>query len=163
QVAFRRIIGYHRDMTQGIEPSEIARFTSNYLNEREAEAMYEALAQAEKHQPQADVLRKLAAVEGRHAARWEERLRAAGVEPPPLRLGPRVRMITWLGRHVGVDAVLPLVRGMELRSAGEYEHQADAQDFIRDERSNARTLTALTEGRAGGTPAAVAEATSESI
>jgi len=142
-------------MMQNPGAGEVARLTTNFLNEREAEAMYLSLAAAEKHAARAEVFRKLAAVEGRHAARWQEMLNAAGVALPRTRLGPRVRLIAWLARRVGVDAVLPLVRGMELRSADDYAGQPDASDLVQDERANARTLTALTKGNApAGVPTA---------
>src|SRR5262249_28816347 len=129
---------------------EIARWTANYVAEREGVTLYEALAAAEKDLRRAEVLRRMAAVEARHAARWEARLREAGVEPPPVRPGVQARVIAWLARRLGVDAVLPLVRGMELRAAGSYAGQADAADLVPDERGHARTLAAMTDGRAGG-------------
>ena len=151
-------------MTQTIDKSEIARLTANYLGEREGVVLYEALAAAEKDPRRAEILRRIAAVEARHAARWEAKLRAAGVEPPPLRLGPRVRMVRWLAHRLGVDAVLPLVRGMELRAVDDYKGQSDAADFVLDERGHALALATLTDGRRA--PAAAApsvEDTSEAI
>ena len=128
---------------------QVARWTANYLDEREGAALYESLAAAEKNPQRADVLRRMATVEAKHAARWEEKLRAAGVEPPPVREGLQSRLICWLARRMGVPAVLPLVRGMELRAAGTYADQPDAQDLVPDERGHARALAAMTEGRRG--------------
>jgi VIT1/CCC1 family predicted Fe2+/Mn2+ transporter len=143
-------------MPEPADKADVSRWTANYVGEREGAALYEALAAAEKDPRRAEILRRMAAVEARHAARWEGKLRAAGVEPPIVRGGLQVRTIEWLARRMGVDAVLPLVRGMELRAAGSYRGQADAADFVPDERGHARTLAALTSGEA---PAA---ATSES-
>ena len=151
-------------MTQTIDKTEIARLTANYLGEREGVVLYEALAAAEKDPRRAEILRRIAAVEARHTARWEAKLRAAGVEPPPLHLGPRVRMVRWLAHRLGVDAVLPLVRGMELRAVDDYKGQSDAADFVLDERGHALALATLTDGRRA--PAAAApsvEDTSEAI
>jgi VIT1/CCC1 family predicted Fe2+/Mn2+ transporter len=145
-------------MTRPADPSEIARWTANYVGEREGAALYEALAAVEKNPRRAEVLRRMAAVEARHAARWEEKLRAAGVEPPRVRGGLQARAIPWLAARMGVDAVLPLVRGMELRAAGTYAGQADAQDFVPDERGHARTLAALTNGSMPSTAGAEAAA-----
>ena len=113
-------------MTEQSDRSDVARWTANYLDEREGAALYEALAAAEKNSQRADILRRMASVEAKHAARWEEKLRAAGVEPPPVREGLQAMLICWLARRLGVPAVLPLVRGMELRAAGTYSEQADA-------------------------------------
>lgn len=133
-------------MTANTNRQEIARLTANYLSEREGEALYTALANAEKNPTRAEVFRRMAGMEARHADRWETKLREAGVEPPPFRPGARIRMVGWLARRMGVDAVLPLVRGMELRAAGDYAGQADALDFAPQERGHARTLAAMTAG-----------------
>jgi vacuolar iron transporter family protein len=127
--------------------SDIARWTANYADERQGAALYESLAAAEKDTERAAILRRLASVEARHAARWEEKLRVAGVEPPRVHAGLQGRSIAWLARRIGVEAVLPLVRGMELRAVGTYEGQPDAADFIPEERRHARTLAALAQGR----------------
>lgn len=125
---------------------ELKRITANYLDEREGEALYLALADAEPNPRRAEILRRMGAVEGRHAGRWEEKLREAGFTPPPARRGLRARLIAMLARRLGVAAVLPLVRGMELRAVGAYADQPDALDFVPDEREHARTLGALTDG-----------------
>jgi VIT1/CCC1 family predicted Fe2+/Mn2+ transporter len=130
-------------MATNTERSEIARLTANYLGEREGEALYAALADAEKNPTRAEVFRRMAAVEGRHAARWEAKLLAAGVAPPPFHQGARIHMVRWLARRMGVDAVLPLVRGMELRAAGDYAGQTDAADFVPEERGHARVLATM--------------------
>lgn len=127
--------------------TDIARWTANYTDERQGAALYEALAAVERDPDRAGILRQLAGVEARHAARWEEKLRSAGVEPPRVGVGVQGRSIAWLARRLGVEAVMPLVRGMELRAAGMYAGQPDAADFVPDERGHARTIAALARGR----------------
>lgn len=152
-------------MPTNTERSEIARLTANYLGEREGEALYTALADAEKNPTRAEVFRRMAAVEGRHAARWETKLREAGAAPPPFHEGTRIHMVRWLARRMGVDAVLPLVRGMELRAAGDYAGQADAADFVPEERGHARTLAVMntTESPPTGTIPGAGEDIPETI
>ena len=142
-------------MTPGDDVSNVRRWTANYLDEREGEALYLALAEAAKDPRRAEILRKMAAIEGRHAARWEAKLRAAGVEPPTGRQGVQVRAVRTLARWFGVDAVLPLVRGMELRAAGVYSDQPDAADLVPEERGHARILAAMTDGSVTVPPASV--------
>jgi vacuolar iron transporter family protein len=148
-------------MTQPADRSDIVRWTANYVSEREGESLYLALAEAAKDPRRAEVLRRMAAVEGRHATRWEERLRAAGVEPPAIRQGIQLRTVRRLARWFGVDAVLPIVRGMELRAAGMYSGQPDATDFVPDERGHARMLAAMTDGTSTAAPAAAAPRSSD--
>jgi len=57
------------------------RWREMLASEREAAALYDGLAGAESGE-RADILRELAAVERRHAAHWESRLREAGFEVP---------------------------------------------------------------------------------
>ena len=60
------------------QKDDIHRWQSNLKGEWEASALYRALANAEKDPVKANVFRKLAEVEDRHAARWEGFLRASG-------------------------------------------------------------------------------------
>src|SRR5215213_1478963 len=140
---------YRSVMSADSDSANVARWTANYVGERQGAALYEALASVEKDPRRSEILRQMAAVEVRHAARWEEKLRRAGIEPPAVRQGHQERIICWLARRIGVEAVLPLVRGMELRAAGGYAGQNDAFDLIAEERGHARTLAAMTEGRTG--------------
>lgn len=148
-------------MADGVDPKDVERWTANYIGEREGESLYRALAGAAKDDRHAEILRKMAAVEGRHADRWAERLRSAGIEPPVVREGLQIRAIRTLARWFGVDAVLPLVRGMELRAAGMYSDQPDAVDFVPEERDHARMLAAMTDGSPAAPPLGAAPVSAE--
>ena len=54
------------------------------------------MAEHEPNEGTADVYRRLAAVEEKHAAFWEARLREVGVEPGPHRPAFRARVLLWL-------------------------------------------------------------------
>lgn len=130
-------------MSAPADRREIERLLANYRGEQEGIALYHALADAEKNPRRKDVLRRMAEMEARHASRWEAKLRDLGVEPPVVKRGWRVKAVGLLARRFGVDATLPLVRGMELRAAGAYSGQPDAADLAPDERGHARLLAAM--------------------
>lgn len=130
----------------------IERYRGNLQTEREAVALYRALASAERDPHLAEIYTKMAEVEGRHAAVWEDRLREQGVDAPPFSPGWRTRAFAWLARHVGASSVLPLVSSMERDATDAYAGQpeAAAANMPRDERSHARTLRAVELATRGG-------------
>ena len=126
------------------------RWREMLANERDAAAMYDALADTEVGE-RAEILRELAEVERRHAAHWEERLRAAGHQvPPPGRPGLRTRMITQTASRFSLDAVLPVIERAERIGAGDYDDDPDAAPGMADdERGHAKALAALRDGGNG--------------
>ena len=72
--------------------SQAERHRANWQDEIDSVALYRALADLEADPRLADVYRRLAAVEDRHAGFWEERLRAAGAAVPERRPGWRTRL-----------------------------------------------------------------------
>jgi hypothetical protein len=79
--------------TAGSDPSADAkRHLANWQDEIDSVALYGALADLETDPRLADVYRRLAAVEDRHAGFWEDRLKASGATVPQRRPGWRTRM-----------------------------------------------------------------------
>ncbi|MFI9721886.1 VIT1/CCC1 transporter family protein [Streptomyces sp. NPDC052396] len=132
--------------------ARLRRWRELLRDERAAAALYERLARAETGERR-EVLRELAAVERRHAAHWEGKLRAAGAEvPAPGAVPLRARLLGRVADHWSTAAVLPLVERSERADAGTYDAEPDAAPGMADEeRGHARTLSRLTEGnpRAG--------------
>jgi VIT1/CCC1 family predicted Fe2+/Mn2+ transporter len=120
--------------------------------EREAAALYLGLAEAETGE-RGEILRELAAVELRHAAHWEGKLREAGLEvPEPRGPGMRTRLLSTAARRVSLDAVLPMIERAERGDAGLYDGDPDAAPGMADdERGHAEALAGLRGGGAGGT------------
>ncbi|GHF25737.1 hypothetical protein GCM10010218_03040 [Streptomyces mashuensis] len=128
--------------------ARLRRWRELLRGEREAAALYERLARAETGERR-EVLRELAAVERRHAAHWEDKLRAAGAEvPPPGRVPWRTRLLGLVADRWSTAAVLPLVERAEKADAGTYDAEPDAAPGMAgEERGHARTLSRLAEGR----------------
>jgi len=133
---------------------DILRWQQSLATERNAAALYRAIASAEPQTEAAQLYRKLADTEQRHATYWEQKLSEAGVVVPPIRLHWRTCMLGWLARRFGPSFVLPTLAGIERDAGAEYAGDADrvVQGMARDERGHARLFRALAEGApfAGG-------------
>ena len=77
------------------------RYRANWQDEIDSAAIYRALAAKEAQTPLAEVYRRLAEVEEKHAAFWEDKLRAAGQTIPPRTPTWRARTLAWLAQRFG--------------------------------------------------------------
>jgi VIT1/CCC1 family predicted Fe2+/Mn2+ transporter len=132
--------------------ADARRWRRNLQDERDSAELYRRIADAEEDQRLASVYRRLADVEERHAQLWEQRLRDAGVAPPPRRVGWRTRTLGWLARRFGTAFVVPTIDAMEQADAGSYDTQPEAAGtpLPAEERSHARLLQAIGGEQRGG-------------
>lgn len=136
------------------QKDDIRRWQSNLKGEWEASALYRALADAEKDPARANVFRKLAEVEDRHAARWEGFLLAAGAPLPSAGRTVRGRVLQTLAQRFGAKTVLPMVMANEMADVTMYDDQPDSGNLPREERGHARVFSAMAGGRSGADIAA---------
>jgi VIT1/CCC1 family predicted Fe2+/Mn2+ transporter len=134
------------------ESSDLARYRANLQDEVDSATLYRALAEAEAQPQLADVYRRLAAVEERHAGFWEERLRAAGAPVPARRASARSRIMAWLARRFGPQLVLPTVVAAEGQDSSGYRGQAESRGTAMpgEEASHRRVLGTILAGTRGG-------------
>jgi VIT1/CCC1 family predicted Fe2+/Mn2+ transporter len=112
--------------------------------------LYDALAQAETDERLAEVYRRMAAVERKHAGRWTQRLQEAGIEISPFSPNWRTRTLAWVARRFGVNSVLPTITSLEKKDSRKYANMADAADMSADELSHSRLLQQVTRSMPGG-------------
>jgi VIT1/CCC1 family predicted Fe2+/Mn2+ transporter len=112
--------------------------------------LYEALAKAEKDPRLAEVYRRMAEVEHKHATIWEARLKDAGVSVPSFVPHWRSRTLAWAARRLGVAAVLPTIIGNERKDARKYAHTPGGAGMGADEASHNRILTRVVSTIKGG-------------
>jgi VIT1/CCC1 family predicted Fe2+/Mn2+ transporter/rubrerythrin len=124
----------------------------NLKLERDATALYDALAGLEKDDRRAAAFRTIASNERRHADIWASKLREQGLEvPPPGAPRLRVRFIMAVARLFGTHAVSDLVQALE----GDEEEAYDAQSspevasIAADERQHAEIWKRLADSRSG--------------
>ncbi|MFL6244568.1 MAG: VIT1/CCC1 transporter family protein [Vicinamibacterales bacterium] len=128
---------------------ERKRLRENLIDELNGAALYESLAAAEKDERLAEVYRRLANVEQRHADRWRKRLEEAGETLPPFTPSWRTRTLGWIARRFGTSVVLPSVQTLEAADTDKYATQSDAVDFHDDERSHSRVIQLMSNMRGG--------------
>jgi len=112
--------------------------------------LYDNLAIAEKDPRLAEVYRRMAMVERKHAAVWEARLKEAGVSVPVFSPNWRSRVLAWVARRLGVASVLPTIIGNERKDSGKYAHTPGAAEMSSDEASHNRILTRVAATIKGG-------------
>jgi vacuolar iron transporter family protein len=135
-----------RALEPGADACDLARFTRNFLAERDSAALYEALAAVERDARQRRIYLDLAASERIHARYWENRLRLGGGRLPPHSVSLRAKLLAQLARWFGSGFVIPTITVRELKDQADYARQSDAAaaGLAAEERGHADTLRELT-------------------
>lgn len=123
-------------------PSNLGRWLENRQDEIDSAFQYHAMAAAERRANVADVYRRMAAIEERHAAFWEQRLRDAGYPVAPRRPSSRARVLAWIARHFGAGTILPTVAANEFAQRNDYlaHPETHGTSMTEEERAHARVL-----------------------
>jgi VIT1/CCC1 family predicted Fe2+/Mn2+ transporter len=119
-------------------------------DEQNGAYLYDALALAEKDSRLAEVYRRMAAVERKHADEWVERLKSGGVAIPSFAPNWRSRTLAWAAKRLGVAAVLPTVIGNERKDSRKYAHIPGGAGMAADESSHNRLLSRVVTTMKGG-------------
>jgi len=140
--------------------NDFERWIENRREEVDSAAQYRAMAEGERQEQIADVYRRLAAVEEKHAAFWEERLRRAGRDPGPRKPSTRARVLAFIARHFGASTVLPTIAAGEFAQRNAYLGHPETKGtrMTDEERMHARVLgnvLAKTHGLPGGSLARI--------
>ena len=130
---------------------DVARCREFWQDEVDSAFTYRALAELEDSESLAEVYRRLAATEERHAEIWRSRLKAAGEEPTEAAPTRRARILVWLARRLGPEYVLPTLSDQESRGSHSYGalEELGEPGMSSDERSHARLLRTISGGVAG--------------
>lgn len=127
--------------------ARIRRYRANIQAELDRAAVYEAMAEAERHPALARSFRRLAEAEKAHADFWREQLTNSGFKAAPQKPTVRARLLARLAARFGSGLVLPAAASLEMAEQETYEHQpeADGTKIASDEREHARVLDAAVE------------------
>ncbi|MFB6107026.1 MAG: VIT1/CCC1 transporter family protein [Halobacteriaceae archaeon] len=130
----------------------VERYRRHRQDEVDSATVYEAMAEAETREQLAAVYRRLAATERDHAAAWAARLAEAGAPVPDVSPSWRARVLAWVARRLGPDAVVATMRAGEASGADAYAGQSTdrAAAMAADERSHDRLLAAIDAGPGRG-------------
>jgi VIT1/CCC1 family predicted Fe2+/Mn2+ transporter/rubrerythrin len=139
-------------------PQADATWDEHYRDEKDAAFLYRELAKVERDAERRDLFERLAVVEDRHVARWEELFAEAHRPLPSYVTSRRTRALAWVARVFGPSTVLPLVLaeegrevqaylGLARHSTHQHTHKA-AIDIASDSAVHARELSEVM-GREG--------------
>ncbi len=141
-----------------MSPIDVGQSLDNLKLERDAIALYDALAGIEKEPHRAAAFRKIASNERRHAEVWASKLTELGaVVPAADRPRMRVRLIILAARLFGTGAVAELVKALEGDEEDLYVAQGaspEVEAIAADEREHAEIWDRL---KTGARPAGVGE------
>ena len=146
----------HTHARRSSMPTGADRYRQNRQGEIDSAYVYRAMAGAERKPQLSSVYARLASVEERHLAFWEDQMRSAGAAPGPRRPSWRARLMGSLATRFGARIVLPTVATLEQVDQGGSDNQpetANTQPCRDQERSHARVLRYV----AGGRPRALLE------
>jgi VIT1/CCC1 family predicted Fe2+/Mn2+ transporter len=134
-------------MSSNGSAGHVKRWRELLAGERDAAALYSRIAAAETGERRG-IFEELAAVERRHAAHWEDKLRGAGADvPAPGRPSLRTRLLAAAAGRFSTERVLPLIERAERADAGIYDNEPDAAPgMAADEHGHARTIARLIDG-----------------
>lgn len=134
-----------------LSPQDVARYRANIQDEIDSAFLYRAVAEAEKSAPLAEVYRKLADTEEKHARFWRERLQAAGVTVA-LQPAWQARTLAFLARRFGASFVLPTIADLERGDSKGYAEQPESQatEMPAEETSHAFVLKTISTQTRGG-------------
>lgn len=162
----RRRSPFERKLTSGRyawgmaapDTGDIARWRENLQEEVDGAFLYGAMAQSERRPEIADVYRRLGAVEEKHAAFWEEKLRGAAQPLKARRPTGRARILGWLARRLGAGLVLPTMAAAEHTHRNDYLAQPETEGtaMTDEERMHARVLKQVLSRSSGLEGSAVA-------
>lgn len=127
-------------------------YLASWQDEIDSAALYRALSETEENPELSRVYARLAEVEEEHATFWEEKLREAGQEIPPRRVGWRSRTLAMLARRFGPQLVVPTISSLEQADSHTYAGQGEASGtpLPSQERSHARLLRTIAGPASGG-------------
>ena len=125
--------------------SDIERYRTNYFAERDGSELYRSLSEAERDTHLAELYKRMAETEQRHADVWADYLTKSGEQVPTYAPGWRIHMIIWLAKRFGVNSVLPMVSSMERGASHDYDTQPEARaaGMPKDERSHERLFRSV--------------------
>jgi VIT1/CCC1 family predicted Fe2+/Mn2+ transporter len=114
--------------------------------------LYRAVADAEKSAQLAEVYRRLAATEEKHADFWQAQLKQTSAAGADLRPSWRAQTLALLARRLGAGFVLPTISGLERGDSKGYAAQPESANssMPAEEDSHARVLQNIVSQTRGG-------------
>jgi len=121
-----------------------------YTDERASALLYETMAEVEKDPRLAEVYRRIAKTELRHAEKWAAKAKDSGTALPEYKPSWRTRTLVRLGKRFGPSMILPAIQSMEQTGTAAYAQMEQTMGMAGEEQSHSRLLNAVTRTVRGG-------------
>jgi len=119
-------------------------------DERNSAFTYNALAEMQQDARIAEVYRRMAAVEIKHAEKWEGLLSEAGITLPAFKPEWRSRLLIGLARRLGPELIIPSLQAREKSGVTAYARQGMARGMAMQEQSHGMMLNEIQKSAKGG-------------
>jgi VIT1/CCC1 family predicted Fe2+/Mn2+ transporter len=129
------------EKTMGKE--EIQKYLNFWHEEQNASYLYKQIAMKYGDSPLALIYVKMADVETKHADRWAATIQKAGGELPEFRVNFRTRILAWIVKRFGPEAVLPTLQAGEQKGADGYAGVPEAKGMSAEEKSHSRVINSI--------------------
>lgn len=133
-----------------MDPKTIELYKTFREDERNSAFTYNSLADLQKDPRLAEVYRRMAKVEIKHAEKWEKLLGDAGVELKPFEPEWRTKVLIWLAKKFGSDLIMPSLQAKESSGVSAYGREGIAKGMAKEEHSHSLLLTEITKTVKGG-------------
>ena len=125
-------------------------FIDAYTEERASALLYETMSQVEKDPRIAEVYKRIARTEMRHAEKWAAQAKEAGIALPEFKPSWRTRTLVWLGKRFGPGVILPSVQNMEQTGTAAYAQMEETMGMSAEEQSHSRLVDMVIGSVRGG-------------
>ena len=121
-----------------------------YSDEHSSALLYETIAEIEKDSRIAEVYRRIAKTELRHADKWKQKAKENGIVLKEFKPSWRIRTLIRLAKRFGSGMVLPAIQNMEQTGTAEYARMEGTMGMSAEEQSHSRLLGMVTRTVRGG-------------
>lgn len=119
------------------------RYLGYLHNELESVTLYNSLADIEKDPERANLFRDLAQAEMCHVRVWARKLEVQDPLDEMYGRTARVRVLSWIARVFGTQAVMPIILRSEVADIGEMRVEPDATAIVKEEQEHFKALGRL--------------------
>ncbi len=134
--------------------TDLEKFKAFLSDELNTAHLYREIAAKYGDSPLATVYEKMAAVEMKHAARWESEIKKAGGTVPEFKPTLRTKILSWMVKRFGPESVLSSLQAGEQSGANAYSGEKDAETMSAEEKSHSRLINSIAAETGKGVPSA---------
>lgn len=122
---------------------EIKKYHDFWDEELNTSYLYKQIATKYGESPLALVYEKMAAVETKHADRWATVIEKEGGSLPEFKISTKTKILAWLVKIFGPEAVLPSLQVGEQNGADGYAGVPQAEGMSAEEKSHSRVINSI--------------------